>query len=1088
MGGSRLATDMAYEDFAALIVHMDGEAQFRRPRDSVDRFAQFFATANTFRKECREYRAGMVRYWKAFSEHASEQDDPYPNFIYNPVSFVTFGDSDSISVVGIDDFHPTAWLAASTIPMRQTCLAFCPKPESLGLDAIRVGPDNARQHDVFCSARDLFPTDKVPTDPGRILISEERPLVAVSYFKLNAMAIVGPGVLFQEAVFRAMGRAVGQSLAMLRERTKDVDEAKRVMFSEEDVDSFRCVLLDPQGWSDVCALMFARNYSVIMSVMATLRQLTFARLYDTQAGQQLQEAVKCFGIHERIAEQAARIARDRERPVDENPLLSKNHVFCSTYTTLGVTQEAFRTCGGKATGYVAASTEVEVDPGHLGYARKAARVKRLQTQVANLDEVPFFWCTIGQGDASLPHLVSDGPGADRPVEVRDLLRQIVTARDCDVEPGREDGRLSPHTLGMSTILRVPILFTDIQRTENDHMDMRSVLTMLQDKLFLEEGSPLELNRLRNSLGQIRISAPASQAVVDLFAEYASCIADPFLVERVIDLFDVFCATYELLARELPKRLQERIHDKAPKTPTEADHICHVFLQDPDIHDLVELVGVLQNALTHRLRPAFRDAKRWGTSLDTRGGNVDKLVNAADAPLKCGLGILRRVMNGWTDIYEPPSTRSDQENTGRIGGTSLISCNLRSTSRQLCVGPIDDIFIASVNLSTIHLTKPSAFCIHLHETAHLICDLLGRGQCPLRHKAPRHKICYRNRRQVMTDGDQIILERHKDIFSEMLLHYFVFGDDYRTYLRNYITNYSLDPIAYCEDDGDSFRRMFEVFVRGFLTTEPFRAKTRDPELYALPGRDRVPGYKIKEAYAEFKAAVRDAGPFFTAFHRLWREDHREFDAFVFKMFSKVYKSMYAPLCCMWKDATRIFKGVTGDNPGKKLYGTDIADATELHEVIAAVKAGLDEGRPLARAKFKIKDRGATDESIDRLDPFLLVRLLLREHITSLVGAPQEATSGGAAKGPGIDTATTQVCLIRRASTGEPFPEALPKNMKWHTQLIDRNCNGLFAVEPSVRSDYMRQRIAVIKTLWDVGTSFQARRLVRVLQMAWPTEQA
>jgi hypothetical protein len=554
----------------------------------------------------------------------------------------------------------------------------------------------------------------------------------------------------------------------------------------------------------------------------------------------------------------------------------------------------------------------------------------------------------------------------------------------------------------------------------------------------------------------------------------------------LDLFDVFCATYELLAKELPKKLQGRIDAEARGADEDADYMCHVFLQEEDIKDLVELVTVLQNALTHRFRPAFRDAKRWGTWLDVRGGNVDKLVNAADSPLKCGLGILRRVMNGWTDIYEPLRKRSDQENTRRIGGASLISCDLRSLSHQLCVGPVDDIFLASVNLSTVHLTRPSAFCIHLHETAHLICDLLGRCQCTFRCNPQRQKVCYRNRRQKISDGDRIILERHQDIFSEILLHYFVFGDDHRTYFRNYLANYSLDPIAYCEDEGNSFRRMFEVLVRGFLTTEPFRAKKRDPELYASVDCDEAPSDKIEGVYAEFKAAVRDAGPFFIGFRRLWREHHPEFDPRVFEMFRKVYNNTYAPLCCMWNDATRIFEGVTQDNQHKGVFGTDIADEEELCYIIAAIRVGLQEGRPLARAKFTVKGRNPNDENVGRLDPFLLVRLLLREHITSLFGPPKATDSRPGRRDMGIDTTTTQVCLIRRADSGEPCPEALPNGMKWHTQLIDRNCNGLFSVDPSVRTNYMKQRIAIIKTLWDVSTSLRARRLDRILQMVTQQE--
>jgi hypothetical protein len=381
-GGKKLSTDMGYEDFVVLIAHMDGEAQFRKPRETADPLGRFFATGDAFARECREYRAGMARYWRAFGRHPQGAKDPYPEFIYSPVSFVTFGDTDCVSVVAIDDFHPTAWLATSTIPMRQTCLAFCPKVESLGLEVIRANPETARSDCVFRSARDLFPSENDKAHPSHVLLSENRPLFSISYFKLNVMAIVGPGVLFQEAVLRAMGARIAETLDTLREHARSSSGKSRVMFSEDDVSSFRCILLDPQGWSDISTLMFAKNYSVIMSVMAALRQLTFAHLYKTKNGKLLRNAVDSFGVHRRLAEEAAHIAQAKKSPIDADTLLSKNHVFCSTYTTLGMAEKAFRAKGGGAHGYVVASTEVEVDPGHMGVARRIARFKGLRTRVA----------------------------------------------------------------------------------------------------------------------------------------------------------------------------------------------------------------------------------------------------------------------------------------------------------------------------------------------------------------------------------------------------------------------------------------------------------------------------------------------------------------------------------------------------------------------------------------------------------------------------------------------------------------------------------------------------------------------------------
>jgi len=117
----------------------------------------------------------------------------------------------------------------------------------------------------------------------------------------------------------------------------------------------------------------------------------------------------------------------------------------------------------------------------------------------------------------------------------------------------------------------------------------------------------------------------------------------------------------------------------------------------------------------------------------------------------------------------------------------------------------------------------------------------------------------------------------------------------------------------------------------------------------------------------------------------------------------------------------------------------------------------------------RPRGSSEE-LTRLDALFVVRHLLRSHITNLFGQ--------------IDTRKCACCLVRDAD-GQPDPQAtLQTKTTYNRQLLDRFFNGLVAVDPSTRSRYMRERIVIMKSFWDISTNLRARRLLDILTTVWP----
>ena len=105
-------------------------------------------------------------------------------------------------------------------------------------------------------------------------------------------------------------------------------------------------------------------------------------------------------------------------------------------------------------------------------------------------------------------------------------------------------------------------------------------------------------------------------------------------------------------------------------------------------------------------------------------------------------------------------------------------------------------------------------------------------------------------------------------------------------------------------------------------------------------------------------------------------------------------------------------------------------------------------------------------------FFLIRQLLKIHIESLYGEDSMC-------------ADKQVCLSRDPQTAMPRYDKTDRGARgWNRQLLDRNFNGLVSADLETRRQYMRNRVVVLKTFWDISTNFRARRLNELMEIAWP----
>jgi hypothetical protein len=282
---------------------------------------------------------------------------------------------------------------------------------------------------------------------------------------------------------------------------------------------------------------------------------------------------------------------------------------------------------------------------------------------------------------------------------------------------------------------------------------------------------------------------------------------------------------------------------------------------------------------------------------------------------------------------------------------------------------------------------------------------------------------------------------------MFVHRFVFEDAPELFFRNYVANYSLDPInSVADDDEETFDRMLEVFIRGFLASEPFGK----PEEYnSKNGSVGLTPEATESALNRFWTYVNDAGHFLSNFQRLWHgEKENDVKKFVDEQFRRVYGESYYSIRCMWKELSEIYNIVVkGNYPQKEV----------IKELAHQIKIGLKEGRPIVRVQYK-EEKDAEEY---RLDTMFIVSNLLRKHIETLYGD------------------MNSVVYLHRKINGKPNFANIKQNEKLDYKLLDRHFNGIVLVELGAREKSMQNLIAIIKTLWDISATLRARRLKDIL---------
>ena len=1082
-----ILSDLAYHDYLALLCSSDAEWSRRRPEgdDSNDyAFEPFLDSLVRFDEECREYASGVSLHFERFLDVECDcPQAPIADWLFNALSYIPFGHADTLSVVLLDDVDPVHYLtAAAETAIEEVSLAFCPKLESLGV----------RQDDgAFCELHTLLGRREPPRRRGKGMARAETlehdfqrdlPLAVFTKYKMDGLATAGQGLLLQQAVLRTMVKKIRETVDLFQGPVGREDTVKGLI-PNDDVGAIKVAFLDLQGAEEIGTVMFCRNYSVAMTSIAALRSLTFDDVFRMEA--RALAALNGSLPHRAIIAWAQELLRRKEQCCDATSLVS-DHVFRWTHTVAATSPTTLLDPGGsKCSGAVEAIGEFQISPGHLGAVERGARHDKAER--AQADAPAYHRYQVGTGDTYLAYgdsveladSAERASGAALPLLPLASALSLIAANLRGFGLRQREGDQGRHVVDITTTLAIPVPCikdgngTDVicRPLDDRHLSpLCAVLPEIQRSLFYD-GSPrggrtgatrghgrFNLRRLKNCMRMIGVPVALRRTIQYLYQDFATVLGDPFLFDLVLGLYDAFATLYAVLTQHLRRSRAEEVDKLAGEWLG--------ILDEKRVEQLAMLVDATHNALMHRVLRAYPEAPIRDMAIDFRGG-LNQLLAAADAPMKCGLGILRKF------------TRADRREAlrDRVGALTRVSFCPGAACYSLHFGCEDNARLAYFAVDVPHVLHPPSYRDYLHEAFHLVYDDLCHQHNDGTEASPD---AANGRPPAFSISQPVMRDRVGEVFANLMEYLIVFDMDRKTFLYRKLCAFSQGLTSVGLDDGDSAMRFVELMIRLFLVVEAVPPDANGepgggPRFASMPGdyRPQTPEDPEK-ALARFEDMVGELAFMWSSHDELWcGPTGRTIRQTCRRHFERIYPKVRPLMPGIWSEAMAVCR---------RYAEASLRSGEEWsyhpNEVDRQVKNALSEGKPLIRCLYREgtepsgdppRSPAAADAEGPGLDPLVLISRLLRLYLL------------------GIRSAEGKEVHLKRSGEGMvvyPEQEGGPEQGGgWYGYQVEQGAAAMFCPVPAFRRERLRKQIVMLKTCWDISTNLRVRRLWVMVQDSW-----
>jgi hypothetical protein len=698
-----ITSHLRYKDVVCLITGLDAEWS-RRETNAQNQPQPLTQTCGLVFQEveriCESYCNNINTYAKiAHPEEYADKAFPVHEVLFKPKRYLPFGHADALAITLFDDIDPIHNLSAQcSTTVEEVAVGFAPDMQAL-------------REDLPCEE-----------EVGGCLVdieewmSNEEPLLIFCRIKLAAIGLLGQGLPFQSAVFRAFAEHAQKVLEILLDYAKKNAESDPFELSVKGIQQCRVTFLDLQGQEEIGVLIACDNYTTATSILARFQGLTLESLQ-----QEIREKI----LNQDWVKAAEELTGDitSNLKTADYDSLKTSHVLRWTRSTLALTDKAFSRPDEAIRGYMDLVSSTHVSVGHQQRIDKMLAAMKPQPVTFKADPEKFHQHMLGHADLLIHHHHA-APNAARFIPTRtavQCVQQIVeqAAQQMDSQP-------MPRDLGgVASFPTVPIPATlDIRQDIKSHYPLfQKILPVIRWRMADAETSETWADgnwvksKQRTPAGhklnpgicpytlcqkprKYQLPSALGRTIQYLYQNYLTLLANPFVFDTVIDMYDGFITLYKVLTEHLGEEYGGDEHSATGgQIPGEVVAL------------LSRYVGSLHRSLEHRLYHAFPEESSREMDVDFRGG-MNQLIAGADALVKTLVGFVKRsAMQGGPESESAPS-RYDQ-----IGVINRVDFEPEIVLTPLWIGTENKARIAIIRSDVPHLYVVASYLDFVHEVGH-----------------------------------------------------------------------------------------------------------------------------------------------------------------------------------------------------------------------------------------------------------------------------------------------------------------------------------------------------------------------------------
>lgn len=1035
-----------YSDVVCLITGHDAEwSRSEFPTPKVD-----FCCERVFeeiRGICKCYADGITsNSQSAHPEEANHRPDAY---LFRPLEYLPMGHADALAITLFDDLDPIHNLSAQcSTTVEEVAVGFAPMVQSL-----------ANSDDKHRFAECVIDITRF------VGMASDQPLLMFSRVKLGAMGLLGGGLEFQAAVFRAVAHLAPQTLQILAELPAET----KAEFEIEDtsLDATRVCLLDLQGQEEVGILVACDNYTIAASLLSRIQCLTLAELEGVQTTASSHQDLVSKIVGQDWVSAARSLVQDMsdapQLPSDLASNLKSSHALRWTRTTLAIRRQAFhdpRAAGVK--GYMDVVSVLNISVGHQ---QPLDDILDQTTSSGKIKSTRLYRHLMGHADL-LVHQSNPGRDPERFIPTWQAFQNISNIVR-DAMKVNEAGAMPRHLGGLASLPTIPIPASEKLRPDlKPHFPiLQKILPVVRWRMVdlenaedREEGYDIpEIRKRQQVISGRKLKKgicpltlcreprkylmPSSlvRTVQYLYQNYTTLLANPFVFDAALDQYDSFATFYDVLTKHF-------------KDLYGYDKVSYPFWQIPAevVSQVSQYVGALHRALEHRLYHAFPEETNREMDVDFRGG-LNQLISGADALVKSAVGMVKRhgvKRDGDLD----PST-----NYSQFGVVNRIDFEPEIVATSLWLGVETKARLSIIRSDVPHLCVVASYLDFVHEVGHIAFSerrhprsLPSKGSLPTKNQCPLLPLI-----PIRSDTERLLGE----IYTHMLTGLLVCRDDPESLAKHQMVNFALTT-RYGADALTRYVSFLRYAFQTFIGTKCAEGINHYLKSNSHPG-DQFGDSIYAQFFGAEEAALSAFKRFVDNYHRLCHDaDQIKRNLAANEVLEQVFRHSWQTiphsLPVLIEDVTEVFMEYCSKGVNMSVHQM----GEHVNRLRSALEKEDNQGIPVLFLASELASNGSSDifhMLCSALGTALRFRMK-RLDMDKVFHVPVNHEDG----------------KIR-------FPEVHPEK-GYSDYMVRTKDSSLFCCKPKLRRERLRRQICLFKTLWHTSFKLKADRFNSLIKNA------